>query len=145
MLPEIYLIKINQSKSWGWCSWCGTGIKNLTAVAPVAAKAWVQSPAQHSGLKIQHCHSWWCRPQLQLRFNPSQGTSMCQEEAIEKMLALFNKFQFLRNRHQYRNNITRESNMQNTQVQAYLQFLKGISMAWLNTLTQTSVICGFSE
>ena len=32
-------------------------VKNLTAVALVAAEAWVQSPTQCSGLKIQHCHS----------------------------------------------------------------------------------------
>ena len=32
-------------------------VKNLTAVAPVAAEAWIQSSARCNGLRIQCCHS----------------------------------------------------------------------------------------
>ena len=35
----------------------GTVVKNPTAAAWVAVKAWVQSLAWHGGLRIPHCHS----------------------------------------------------------------------------------------
>ena len=38
---------------------------------------WVRSLALLSGLRIQHCHKLRHRLQLQLRFDPYLGTSVC--------------------------------------------------------------------
>ena len=45
-------------------------VKNPTAVAWVAEKAWVQSPGGHSGLKNPALLQLWCKLQLWLGFNP---------------------------------------------------------------------------
>ena len=42
-------------------------VKNLTAVAHVTAEVQVRSPAQHSGLRIRHCHSCGVGQQLRLQ------------------------------------------------------------------------------
>ena len=44
-------------------------VKNLTAEAQVTAESWVQSPAQHSGLKYPALLQLQCRSQLWLRFS----------------------------------------------------------------------------
>ena len=44
--------------------------KNLMRVAQVAAKVWVPSPAQHSGLKDPALLKLWRRLQLWLGFDP---------------------------------------------------------------------------
>ena len=44
----------------------------------------VQSLALLSGLRIQHCHGCGVGQQLQLRFNPSLGTSICHRCGLKK-------------------------------------------------------------
>jgi len=54
-------------------------VKNLTAAVWVAAEVWAQSLAQGRGLKDLLLSQLQRRLQLQLRFNPWRGISMCQE------------------------------------------------------------------
>ena len=53
-------------------------IKNLTAVVWVTAEVQAQFPAQSSGLKDLML------PQLQLRFTPCPGTSICCGKPLKK-------------------------------------------------------------
>ena len=52
-------------------------VKNLTVVAWVAAEVQVRSPAQQSGLRMQHCCSFGASRSCSLYFIPSLGTSIC--------------------------------------------------------------------
>ena len=47
------------------------GVKDLTALARVAAEVRVQSLALLNGLRIRHCHELWCRLQTRLRSHVS--------------------------------------------------------------------------
>ena len=49
-------------------------IKNPTIVAGVAVEAWIQSPAQRSGLKDLALPQLQHRSQLQLRISPQPGS-----------------------------------------------------------------------
>ena len=67
-----------------WCS----GLRNLLQQLWVAAEAWVQSLAQHSGLKDPPLPQVWHRAPLQLGFNPCPGTSFCHGCGHENMAQL---------------------------------------------------------
>ena len=67
----------NTSLIMGRSSHCSTVVKNLTAVAQVTAKVWVQYPTQRSGLKESPLLRLWCRLHLWLRFNPWPRNSVC--------------------------------------------------------------------
>ena len=64
-----------KNKIWNPCS--GAVGKNQTAAPQFTVEAWVQCLAQHSGLKDPALPQLQQRWQLQLRFNPSPGISIC--------------------------------------------------------------------
>ena len=59
-------------------------VKNPSAAAPVTAEAWVQSPAQHSGLRIRHCLT--CGHSCGSDSIPGPGTSTCVEMKKKKRI-----------------------------------------------------------